>query len=114
VAVRALERLRTRLAGAQLGNAPRFTVSFGVTDTRAAESLERMLQIADGGLYESKRAGRDRITIGDGDGDAPEPAPEDRAQPEASKDGRRGNGRRPLMHEAADEEDPRPTGLEIR
>jgi diguanylate cyclase (GGDEF)-like protein len=111
-AVRILERIRERLAAAHTGDHPRFTVSFGVTDSEAAETLEQMMSIADSGLYESKESGRDRITIGKHplsvSGITPgtyegDPLPPARRRPQRS-----------LLQEAAEEEDPRPSGLEIR
>jgi diguanylate cyclase (GGDEF)-like protein/PAS domain S-box-containing protein len=113
-AVRVLDRLREGLAEAQPGTAPRFTASFGVTDTDAAESLEQLLHIADTGLYVSKSSGRDQVTIGEVDADAPVPPPA-QARQNGTAVPRPRRGARPLLHAAAaDEEDPRPTGLEIR
>ncbi len=113
-AVLVLDRLREALAEAQPGTTPRFTASFGVTDTNAAESLEQLLHIADSGLYVSKNSGRDRVTIGSLDPDAPvpSPAPENQNGTPAPRMPRRSP--RPMLHHAADEEDPRATGLEIR
>ena len=104
-AVGVLERLRLSLADAFSGDAPRFTASFGVTDSAESPDLERLLQIADAGLYTSKQDGRDRITIGHAD---PELPCEEAVEPY------NGAALRPLLHEAADDEEPRPTGLEIR
>jgi hypothetical protein len=51
VPVAGLAQLVPVLAEAQQpSNAPRFTASFGVTDSDAAESLEQLVQIADSGL----------------------------------------------------------------
>lgn len=113
-AVRVLDRLREGLAAGQSGDAPRFTASFGVTDTDAAENLEQLLHIADSGLYSSKESGRDRVTIGafDPDASASVPPNEKRNGAPAPRAPRR--GARPMLHNAAAEEDPRPTGLEIR
>ncbi len=58
------ERLRTRLGESHGGNHPRFTASFGVTDSHQADSIEKLIRIADAALYESKAAGRDRVTVG--------------------------------------------------
>ena len=95
-----LDRVREELADAQPADLPRFTCSFGVTDSHHASTLDQMLKIADHGLYVSKQTGRDRVTIGDPElsGQTPE----------------RRNGHRPLLHSVSEEEDPRPTGLEIR
>jgi diguanylate cyclase (GGDEF)-like protein/PAS domain S-box-containing protein len=111
-AVRVLDRLRTGLAEAHSGDAPPFTASFGVTDSDAAESLEQLLQIADSGLYAAKESGRDQVTLGEVDPAAPAPAREKRNGNPAPRPRR--NGTRPMVHDASDEEDPRPTGLEIR
>jgi diguanylate cyclase (GGDEF)-like protein/PAS domain S-box-containing protein len=109
-AVIVLDRIRRNLAKAHPGETPRFTASFGVTDSTQGDSVEQLMMIADRGLYAAKLAGRDRTTIGEpsmepphsanftGDSEAPTPAP--RA--------------RPSLHEAVDDEDPQPSGLEIR
>jgi diguanylate cyclase (GGDEF)-like protein len=110
-AVAILDRIRTRLAEAHVGDHPRFTASFGVTDSTAAESLEQIVHIADCGLYAAKTAGGDQVVIGEpaaeGPGrltvvDAEQTPPRRRISP------------RPALHEAADEEEPHPNGLEIR
>ena len=44
---------------------PPFTASFGVTDSSKAESMQELIQLADVGLYMSKAAGRDRISVAD-------------------------------------------------
>jgi len=113
-AVRVLDRLRERLAEAQPGNSPRFTSSFGVTDSDAAKSLEQLLHTADTGLYAAKEAGRDQVVIGEFDADAQVPSMRSDSPSATAPRRRRRNGARPLMHEAADEEDPRPSGAEIR
>jgi diguanylate cyclase (GGDEF)-like protein len=113
-AVRVLDRLRERLTEGQPGNAPRFTASFGVTDSDAAEGLEEMLHIADGGLYVSKQSGRDQVTIGENDPNSPVRAATHGPQNGSPLPRVRRRGTRPLLHDAGDEEDPRATGLEIR
>lgn len=113
-AVGVLDRLREGLAEAQLGSGPRFTVSFGVTDSDAAESLEQLLQLADSGLYVSKNSGRDRVTIGAFDPEPPVSTPPLQTQNDAPVPRSRQRSARPMLHDAADEEEPRPTGLEIR
>jgi predicted signal transduction protein with EAL and GGDEF domain len=89
---------------------PSFTASFGVSDSTPAQSLEQLIHTADGGLYMAKQAGRDRVTIGDPSADLPHST--------QMPDERHANGQtrraRPSMHEAVDEEDPHPSGLEIR
>jgi diguanylate cyclase (GGDEF)-like protein len=129
-----LDRLRSNLAHAHPGETPRFTASFGVTDSGEADSLEALFSIADGGLYTAKQAGRDRATIGD-----PESATEaarDRAarrargEADEHKDSEdesgsaaqasEGNGDakhgRVSMHEVTYEEEPEPpsSGVQIR
>ena len=148
-AVAVLDRIRHSLAAAHSGAHPRFTVSFGVTDTAIAASMEQLLQIADAGLYRSKQNGRDRVTAADslsedetpyqapagehvdlgveknghGDGEAhlngDEAASGNRAvNGYGSANGKPATARAPTkmsaLQQAADEPDPRPTGLEIR
>jgi diguanylate cyclase (GGDEF)-like protein len=54
------------------GNVPGFTVSYGVTDSHQAATLEELLRIADLHLFQAKREGRNRIVF-DG-ADAAQPA----------------------------------------
>ncbi len=63
-AVEVLERMRAALARAHPGQTPRFTVSFGVSDTQQAQSASLLFRVADEGLYAAKLAGRDRVSIG--------------------------------------------------
>jgi len=104
-----LDRIRASLAKAHPGETPRFTASFGVSDSTQAQSLDQLIHTADGGLYMAKQAGRDRVTIGDPAADLPSSGKLD-GDGYATQAGRG----RPSMHEAADEEDPHPSGLEIR
>ena len=108
-AVEVLERVRAAVARIHLGGHPQFTASFGVADSTQAETLEQLIQLADGGLYTSKHEGRDRIAIGHTVPDSPG---------FILLDGTNGNGlaapSRPALHEAASEEDPQPSGHEIR
>jgi diguanylate cyclase (GGDEF)-like protein/PAS domain S-box-containing protein len=59
-----LERIQKRLAESHLAGHPRFTASFGITDSGEAGTIDGLVRIADAALYESKAAGRDTITIG--------------------------------------------------
>jgi diguanylate cyclase (GGDEF)-like protein/PAS domain S-box-containing protein len=108
-AVIVVDRIRRNLAKAHPGETPRFTASFGVTDSTQAESVEQLMAIADLGLYAAKQAGRDRTTIGE---PSTEPLRSSTAgEPESPTAARRA---RPSMYEAVDDEDPHPSGLEIR
>jgi len=49
-----LDRIRHSLEAAHSGAHPRFTVSFGVTDSDVAVSMEQMLQFADAALYRDR------------------------------------------------------------
>lgn len=126
-AVNVLERVRLRLARVDLGEAPRFTASFGLSDSNQGGTLEEIVHVADAGLYRAKQAGRDRVTIGE-----PAQASHSRRRHEqdafehatdaAGADGELPAGaevracRRdlPSMHDAFDEPDPQPSGREIR
>ena len=94
-----LERLRASLASAHQGDTPRFTASFGVTDSSRAELAAGADPARGRRALQSKAAGRDRISIADAvtplaDGDS------------AS----RGNGRarKPAIVQAAADDDPHP------
>jgi diguanylate cyclase (GGDEF)-like protein len=147
--VAVLDRIRHSLEAAHSGAHPRFTVSFGVTDSAVAVSIEQLLQIADVGLYRSKEGGRDRVTVADGlsEEETPDEAPagehvdlvveanghgdgephlngkqavsgkrtvNDNGSPNAKPATARRRTKMPAVQQAADEPDPRPTGLEIR
>jgi diguanylate cyclase (GGDEF)-like protein len=104
-----LDRIRQSLEAAHTGAHPRFTVSFGVTDSGVAVSIEQLLQIADAGLYRSKQNGRDRVTVADGPSDDERPASEPLDLVAV-----RTRSKVPALHEAAAEPDPRANGREIR
>jgi len=70
------ERLRRAFAGALIrtGSADfGFTVSIGLVDCSAAESLEGLVNRADAALYEAKLQGRDRVVVAEwqAEGDLP-------------------------------------------
>jgi len=104
-AVTILDRIREKLAAAHAGDHPRFTASFGVYDSSGAHSLAEIMHIADNGLYKSKEAGRDRVTVGI----PPDPST---STASAGANGSPQNAhvppRRPspLLQDAADEEEP--------
>jgi diguanylate cyclase (GGDEF)-like protein len=91
-AVTVLDRIRRSLQNAHSGAQPRFTVSFGVTDSGVASSVEQLFQIADGALYRSKQEGRDRVTVGDG---FPEEESSGPVEAELAANGDRGRGSHP-------------------
>ena len=113
-ALSVVERIRAELAESHTGAHPQFTASFGVTDTTAADTLEQLMHIADRGLYRAKQDGRDRAIIGQPSSEPPTLA----TAPEPQQREHRATGsaapRRPHLQDAADEEDPRPSGIEIR
>jgi diguanylate cyclase (GGDEF)-like protein/PAS domain S-box-containing protein len=104
--VAALERVRESLAGSHLGGHPSFTASFGVTDSTCGAGLEHLIQLADAGLYLSKQAGRDRITIADKVREGP--------TLEVVNGYPNGLRSRPALHQAVTEEEPQSSGHEIR
>ncbi len=61
-----LERLRQRCASGLTAGAAgeRVTVSIGVAEHRAGETVEQTLERADRALYEAKAQGRDRVVVG--------------------------------------------------
>jgi len=104
-AVTILDRIREKLAAAHAGDHPRFTASFGVYDSSGAHSLAEIMHIADNGLYKSKEAGRDRVTVGI----PPDPSTSTaRAGANGSPSNARVARRRPssLLQDATDEEEP--------
>jgi diguanylate cyclase (GGDEF)-like protein/PAS domain S-box-containing protein len=96
-AVQVMDRIRTQLARALSGGDVQFTVSFGVTDSNCSDSLQDLIRIADAGLYRSKLAGRDRVSV-----------VESGELPQALAAGGGGSRRRgPALHQVVDEDDPR-------
>ncbi|MEA2335697.1 MAG: hypothetical protein QOG40_2187 [Solirubrobacteraceae bacterium] len=110
-ALSVLERIRERLAEAHAGNHPRFTASFGLTDSSEAESLDELLLIADAALYDSKAAGRDRITVGAPLVSAAISAADSNTVSAQGHERQGAQRRRPALHTAVDEEDP--SGVDI-
>jgi diguanylate cyclase (GGDEF)-like protein len=65
-ATRALNTVRTQLdAAITVGGLPKFTVSFGITESEPGEDLEAVLRRADDALMRAKREGRDRVALHD-------------------------------------------------
>lgn len=64
-AQRVLERFQARLGSeiAASHTVPNFTVSWGLTDTSAGDTLTEILSVADAALYDAKRNGRNCIVI---------------------------------------------------
>ena len=103
-ALERLEDVRAALAEAvSRADGPRFTASFGVSDSHGGGSLDELLRLADLGLYGAKEAGRDQIMLG-------------RAGMPASSGhgGRADDAMRAALALVGDDEEPRPSGLEIR
>jgi len=109
-----LERARERLAEAHVGTHPRFTASFGLTDSTEAESLEELLMIADAALYDSKAAGRDRITVGSPPVGATISDPDSQQMSGRAYARQRPRPRRPALHTAAEEEEPNGADARLR
>lgn len=69
------ERLRERVAGTPFtltdGTVIRITLSLGLADASAADSLDAALARADGALYEAKQSGRNRVVVDRGSGAQP-------------------------------------------
>jgi diguanylate cyclase (GGDEF)-like protein len=79
-AAKTLERVQESLAVALAsGNAPHFTVSFGVCGFDDADEFEELIDVADGALLAAKRAGRNRVVVA-----GLEPTPLDRLDDEAA------------------------------
>jgi diguanylate cyclase (GGDEF)-like protein len=70
-AARALATVSAQLdAAITVGGLPKFTVSFGVTESEPGEVLEDVLRRADDALLQAKREGRDRVVLHDAVGQA--------------------------------------------
>lgn len=68
-ATRALNSVRTQLdAAITVGGLPKYTVSFGVTESEPGEELESVLRRADDALLRAKREGRDKVVLHDATG----------------------------------------------
>jgi diguanylate cyclase (GGDEF)-like protein len=91
-----LEHVRTRLAEAILSSgAPRFTASFGAVESGSNEDLVELTARADAALFESKREGRDRVTVHDSTGQTildPAPRASARSRTSTSKSNGKTNG----------------------
>ncbi len=111
-AVAFCERLRAELAQAHTGDHPRFTGSFGVTDSTQADTLEALLRIADAGLYAAKEGGRDQV-VHSGGSRIESDAAEALVTAEVAR-ATRPLARTPAIHTASQEEDARPSGVQIR
>ena len=107
--IRGLAGKRTSGAGTRTGRS--LAIKFS---SEEAKTMEQLLQIADTALYASKAAGRDRITLGVPELDPPLPAPAAAASEARNGGAGRPPHKRPSLHEAADEEDPAPSGVQIR
>ncbi len=58
------ERLRERVADAEQGEMGRVTVSMGVAELQAHETLASLIERVDQALYSAKHAGRNQISLG--------------------------------------------------
>ena len=109
-----LERIRADLAEAHIGDHPRSPRASASPTPTQAETLEQLLRIADGGLYSIQGDGRDRVTVGEPMAETPILS-ETRDETAAPGNGRpRPQTSQPPLHDAIDDEDPRPSGREIR
>ena len=64
--IEVLRRIQIALAAAlDRAGLPKFTASFGVTDSSVAETLDDIVRIADAGLIVAKQSGRNRIELAD-------------------------------------------------
>lgn len=68
-ATRALSHVSTQLdAAITVGGLPKFTVSFGVTESEPGEDFDAVLRRADDALLQAKREGRNRVVLHDATG----------------------------------------------
>jgi diguanylate cyclase (GGDEF)-like protein len=58
------ERLRARLAEVDHAEVGRVTVSMGVAELQAHETLASLIERVDQALYSAKHAGRNQISLG--------------------------------------------------
>jgi diguanylate cyclase (GGDEF)-like protein len=65
-ALEVAEKLRKKIAAAELIGDRKLTVSIGVAELRRGDALSRLLSRADRGLYMAKSAGRNRVELADG------------------------------------------------
>lgn len=71
----ALERVRARLRDlVKVSPVPKFTTSFGVSDSTMAETFEEILHRADAALMSAKKSGRDCYIVDDAEHSILEPA----------------------------------------
>jgi diguanylate cyclase (GGDEF)-like protein/PAS domain S-box-containing protein len=113
-AMSVLERIRATLLESHSGGHPPFTASFGLTDSTRAETIDQLIRLADIGLYASKEAGRDRITISESLPEGPGLTVVAGKPDDANGKRQRKARSRPAIHDAAHEDDPHASGLEIR
>lgn len=63
-AVELIDRIRVVLSSAvEAADGAKFTASFGLTDTRAASTIDDLFRLADDALMEAKREGRNRVVV---------------------------------------------------
>ena len=113
-ALAVVERFRGKLATAHTGQHPRFTASFGVTDSTHAETVQELIQIADAALYVAKEAGRDQARTDAGlTGVGPEGSPRSLV-PDDPRGARRPprKSEQKVFHQATADDDPDQPGAE--
>ena len=115
-ALTVVERIRSKLAAAHTGEHPRFTASFGLTDSTRAGTLQELTQLADGALYLAKQSGRDQARIAGG---STLNGAVSADLSDALLDSGQASRSRPFrpvapFHQATVDDDPASAGLEIR